>query len=77
MSLENLAEKIASAAKSEADEVIKAANEHCGIPEDVYIDPHYPEETVDIKRLRQHIWLSRTPAIFNYENDKEIFESFD
>jgi len=27
MSLENLAEKIASAAKSEADEVIKAANE--------------------------------------------------
>ena len=54
---------------------IKAANEHCGIPEDVYIDPHYPEETVDIKRLRQHIWLSRTPAIFNYEKDKEIFES--
>ena len=54
---------------------IKAANEHCGIPEDVYIDPHYPEETVDIKRLREHVWLSRTPEIFNYEKDKEIFES--
>ena len=54
---------------------IKAANEHCGIPEDVYIDPYYPEETVDIKRLREHVWLSRTPEIFNYEKDKEIFES--
>lgn len=54
---------------------IKAANVHCGISDDVYIDPYYPEETVDIKRLREHVWLSRHPSVFNYEKDKEIFES--